>query len=126
MRTILVIDDHVPTLITLCLILRTKDYIALPAENAEQAQEKFAANVVDLVIVDHVLPGITGSELAGRFKRVKNVPVLMLTGGLGLREKPGSVDLLFVKPCSVPVLLEGVESLFAKQPDYISRCAEVA
>ena len=37
MRTILVIDDHVVTLWTLCLILKGEGYEALPAKNADQA-----------------------------------------------------------------------------------------
>ncbi len=41
MRTILVIDDHVATLETICLILQRRGYITLPAVNADQAQEHF-------------------------------------------------------------------------------------
>jgi DNA-binding response OmpR family regulator len=48
---------------------------------------------VDLVIVDHSLPGITGSELAKRLKEIKNVSVLMLSGNADLLEKPDSVDV---------------------------------
>jgi CheY-like chemotaxis protein len=111
MRTILVIDDHIPTLESLCLVLSGRNYRTLPAENAAQASAMFAANEVDLVIVDHGLPGVSGSELADPFKRLRLVPVLMLSGSALLQARPDSVDLLLAKPCSVPELMEGIESL---------------
>jgi DNA-binding response OmpR family regulator len=122
MRTILVIDDHVATLKTICLVLKQQGYEALPAENANQAQEHFFGNKVDLVIVDHGLPGITGAELAKRLKEIKSVFVLMLSGNSELLEKPDSVDVLLPKPIPVPTLLAEIEGLFARgTPDVIAR-----
>ncbi len=115
MRTILVIDDHAVTLWTICLILKGEGYEALPAENADQAQEHFFGNKVDLVIVDHGLPGVTGAELAKRLKEAKDVPVLMLSGNTELREKPESVDLLLPKPIIVPILLAEIRNLFSSR-----------
>jgi DNA-binding response OmpR family regulator len=114
MKTILVIDDHTVTLETICLILKKQGYEALAAKNANEAQEHFFENNVDLVIVDHGLPGITGSELAKRLKEAKQVLVLMLSGNAELVDKPESVDVLLPKPVSVPILLATIEGLFAK------------
>lgn len=114
MRTILVIEDHVITLETICLILKKQGYQTLAAKNAQQAQAHFFDNKVDLVIVDHGLPGITGSELATRLKEAKKVLVLMLSGDAELEGKPASVDVLLPKPVSVPILLATIEGLFAK------------
>jgi DNA-binding response OmpR family regulator len=113
MQTILVIDDHVATLETTCLILKGRGYVTLRAANAEQAQEHFLGNKVDLVIVDHGLPGITGAELAKHLKAAKNVLVLMLSGNTELLGKPDSVDLSLPKPISVPILLAEIKKLFA-------------
>ena len=117
MRTILVIDDHFVTLETICLILRKEGYKTLAAKNAQEAQEHFFGNEVDLVIVDHGLPGITGSELAKRLKEIKNVSVLMLSGNTDLQEKPQSVDALLPKPVSVPILLAEIKRLTAGAAD---------
>lgn len=113
MLTILVIDDHLVTLETICLILKKEGYITFAAKNAQEAQEHFFGNEVDLVIVDHGLPGITGSELAKRFKEARKVSVLMLSGNTDLVEKPESVDVLLPKPISVPILLAEIKALFA-------------
>lgn len=112
MRTVLIVDDHTATLETLCLILKRKGYVTLCAANAEQAQEHFFGNKVDLVILDHGLPRITGAELAKRFKAAKSVSVLMLSGNPALLVKPDSVDVLLPKPISVPILLSKIEELF--------------
>jgi DNA-binding response OmpR family regulator len=113
MRTILVIDDHVATLDTLCLILVASGYVALKARNSEQAERQFIDNDVDLVIVDHGLPGISGSDVAQRLKNIKSVLVLMLSGNPELKGKPDSVDLLLAKPQSVPHLLASITGMFA-------------
>jgi len=117
MRTILVIDDHFVTLETICMILKKEGYKTCAARNAQEAQEHFFGNEVDLVIVDHGLPGITGSELAKRFKEIRNVSVLMLSGNTDLLEKPASVDALLPKPVSVPILLAEITRLISGTAD---------
>lgn len=112
MHTILVIDDHLPTSTTLCIILSRNGYRALEAANAEQAERKFRSNPIDMLLVDHGLPGITGSELAARLRRIRNVPVLMLSGNPELKEIPAYVDLLLPKPYPVHDLLVAIEQLF--------------
>jgi len=114
MRTILVIDDHVATLETLCLILNANKYHVLSAANAPQAETQFAAVHIDLVIVDHGLPGVTGDQLARKFKAAKSVLVIMLSGNPELVGKPDSVDLLLAKPISVPHLLAEIDGLMAQ------------
>jgi DNA-binding response OmpR family regulator len=106
MRTILCVDDHRATLSTLALILRNEGYRCLKAENSEEADRRFAANSVDLVIVDHGLPGITGDKLAAHLKKIRPVHVLMLSGSVDLDTLPTSVDLLMIKP-QYPVDLFG-------------------
>jgi DNA-binding response OmpR family regulator len=112
MRTILVIDDHVPTLTTLCMILSGNGYRALDAANAEQAERKFRGNPIDMVIVDHGLPGVTGAELAGILKRIRPVQVIMLSGNPDLKAEPMNVDLLLPKPQQIPALLAAMQGLF--------------
>jgi len=113
MRTILVIDDHVSTCSTLCLILKGFGYIAVGATNAADAEREFRQHAVDLVLVDHGLAGITGAELTTQLKAIRNVRVLMMSGNPELKEKPASVDLLLPKPQLVPELMAAIASLVA-------------
>jgi len=111
MRTILVIDDYLPNLSTLSLILTASGYRTLEAENAEQAEQKFRDNLVDVVLVDHGLPGMNGSEVAQHLKLIRKVLVVMLTGNPELKGVPESVDLLLTKPQEIPALLESLDRL---------------
>lgn len=113
MRTILVIDDDVLILETLCMILKENGYRAIGAENSQQAEHQFGQQHVDLIIVDHGLPATTGSELAKKLKDTKHVLVLMLSGSAELVGTPEGVDLLLPKPCPIPNLLAGIDELFA-------------
>jgi DNA-binding response OmpR family regulator len=112
MHTILVIDDDLIILQTLCMILNENAYRAIGAENSQQAEHQFANNIVDLIIVDHG-PAGSGSELAKQFKETKPVLALMLSGSAELGGTPAAVDLLLPKPCAIPDLLAGIEGLFA-------------
>ena len=113
MRTILVIEDYIPTLTTLCLILNANGYRALAAENAQEAEEKFRSNPIDVVLVDHGLPGVNGSELAGQLKAIRDVAVVMLSGNPALKETPVYVDVLLPKPQEIPRLLAAMDQLLA-------------
>ena len=99
------------------LILKKEGYKTFAAKHAQEAQEHFFGNEVDLVVVDHGLPGISGSDLARRLKEIKNVSVLMLSGDSDLLEKPESVDALLPKPVSVPILLAEIKRLTSEAAD---------
>ena len=113
MRTILVVDDHIPTLHTLFLILEAHDFNVLSASDAREAQNAFSVCEVDMVILDHGLPGISGADLAAQFKATKDVLIIMLSGNPELPGRPESVDLLLAKPISVPQLLVEIDGLFS-------------
>jgi DNA-binding response OmpR family regulator len=115
MRTILIIEDYLPSLTTLCMILNANGYRALAAEDAEEAERKFRNNPIDVVLVDHGLPGVNGSELAAQLKRIRKVSVVMLSGNPELQETPANVDLLLPKPQEIPSLLAAMEKLFADE-----------
>jgi two-component system, OmpR family, phosphate regulon response regulator PhoB len=111
MNTILCVDDHTPTVQSLCLILQFAGYKCFIAQTAEDATRVFTDNNVDLVIVDHGLGDITGIELAARLKSLKSTRVLMLTGNSAIETTPPSVDLLVLKPYPPKDLLESVHNL---------------
>jgi DNA-binding response OmpR family regulator len=116
MRTILCIDDQRATLWTLSLILRNAGYRCITAENHEEADRRFAGNAVDLVILDHGLPGISGDKLAAHLKKIRPVHVLMLSGPVELDALPASVDLLMIKPQAPVVLFAAIRKLLDSVP----------
>jgi DNA-binding response OmpR family regulator len=111
MRTILCVDDHHATLLSLSLILQAQGYRCITAENADEADRSFAAEHIDLVIVDYGLPDVDGATLATQLKSKRPTKVLMLSGNAELNEKPESVDMLLPKPQHPTGLIAAVSSL---------------
>jgi DNA-binding response OmpR family regulator len=112
-QKILCIDDHRATALTLAMIFRGAGYCCITAANFEQAVHAFSTEHIDLVIVDHGLPGVNGNELAAHLKKIRPVQVLMLSGSPDLHSKPASVDLLLPKPIAPEELLKAVAHLLA-------------
>ena len=74
---ILIVDDeqHIVSLVS--MTLRRFGYEVLTADNGPRALELAAAFKIDMMVVDHSMPGMTGDELAQRVNG--QMPVLMVT-----------------------------------------------
>jgi DNA-binding response OmpR family regulator len=51
----------------------------IPARDGEEALERFAAETVDLVVLDVMLPKLDGIEVCKRLRAESTVPIIMLT-----------------------------------------------
>jgi DNA-binding response OmpR family regulator len=111
---ILVVDDH-PSLCELLEHVLSKEGAQVSvALTGEEALEKFPAVDPDVVILDIMMPGMSGFEVCTEMLRVTNVPIIMLTAlggedatvrGLGC----GAIDYV-TKPFSVRVLVARVQA----------------
>ena len=110
MHTILCVDEHRATLLTLSLIFRGAGYRCITAFNFAEAERAFAADHIDLVVLDQGW-GISGTELAAHLRKIRTVAILMLSGSIELDVVPGSVDLLLPKPRPPEELLKAVAVL---------------
>jgi two-component system phosphate regulon response regulator PhoB len=80
--TILVVEDEPAIQELIAYTLRQAGYQPLRADNAEQALVLVANALPDLVLLDWMLPGLSGIEFARRLradKRTRTVPIIMLT-----------------------------------------------
>ncbi|MFN7278193.1 MAG: response regulator, partial [Betaproteobacteria bacterium] len=80
--TILVVGDEPAIQELISYNLEQAGHRPLLAENAEQAFELVQNALPDLILLDWMLPGITGVELARRLradKRTRAIPIIMLT-----------------------------------------------
>ena len=73
MRKILCIDDHRATVTYFAQVFRGAGYCCIAAENFDQAEHAFSTENIDLVVVDHGLPGVNGAELAAHLKKIRPV-----------------------------------------------------
>lgn len=81
-RTILIVDDEEPIRDMLRLALEMADYTCLEADNAQSAHSLIIDHKPDLILLDWMLPGTSGIELARRLKKdelTASIPIVMLT-----------------------------------------------
>src|SRR5688500_3597767 len=81
-RTVLVVDDEKDLVDLITYNLTRNGYDVLVAYNGNEALEVAQRETPDLVVLDLMLPGIDGTEVARRLKsdaRTAHVPIVMLT-----------------------------------------------
>ena len=76
---ILVIDDDDRLRELLIKFLSDNQFMVSGARNAADARERLASLEFDLIVLDLMMPGESGLEFAGDFRKTSNVPILMLT-----------------------------------------------
>jgi len=80
--TVLIVDDEPVNLLVLRTFLNRNGYSILEAQNGPEALEKVGQNVVDLVILDIMMPGMSGFEVCAKIRErftPARLPVLLLT-----------------------------------------------
>jgi len=82
-KKVLVVDDEVKILEVIKSFLESKDYLVFTAEKGEDALSVFEKENIAFVILDLMLPDLTGEEICSRLRRTSRVPILMLTAKVG-------------------------------------------
>jgi CheY-like chemotaxis protein len=89
MATILVVDDE-PIVLALCQrILTLGGYIVLPMSSPEEALKFFRTRqspTIDLALLDVMMPGMNGIELANQIRSGNPTLKIVLMSGFGPRE----------------------------------------
>ncbi|MFP5336222.1 MAG: response regulator [Actinomycetes bacterium] len=79
MTRILVVEDEESFSDPLSYLLRKEGYEVAVAETGTDALDDFERNGADLVLLDLMLPGVSGTEVCRQLRARSNVPVIMLT-----------------------------------------------
>src|SRR3546814_835842 len=80
-KRILIVDDEPAIREMVAFALRKGEYEPAHAGDAREAQESIANRVPDLILLDWMLPGTSGLELARRWRReepTREIPIIML------------------------------------------------
>jgi two-component system phosphate regulon response regulator PhoB len=81
-KTVLLVEDEAPIRDMIAVALERADYRVLEADNVQDAHAMVVDHCPDLVLLDWMLPGASGIELARRLKRdtaTAELPIIMLT-----------------------------------------------
>ena len=111
---VLCVDDELIGLQVRKILLERAGYRVLTAPDGAAGLEVFAAQPVEVVVLDYSMPGMDGGEVATRMRQLKpEVPILLLSAYIGLPPEVISVvDLYMIKGEGPPLLLQKLSSLF--------------
>src|SRR6266404_6212244 len=118
---ILIVDDESAIRQMVCLALTQAGYRCIEAADTNEAQAKIIAEPPDLILLDWMLPGISGVEYARRLRREKltqGLPVIMLTARTEEEDKvrgfDSGADDYITKPFSTRELLARIKALLRR------------
>jgi DNA-binding response OmpR family regulator len=119
---ILIVEDDPINLKLINVILSSSGYKIFDSEKAGTAIEKIKNEKPDLILLDLVLPDMSGTDLATKLKKdesTSKIPIIAITGfpdRFGHKELVHSgFDAYLVKPINTRVLLNMVEGLLPPQ-----------
>jgi signal transduction histidine kinase len=115
---VLVVDDDPMVLSGTVAMLEDLGHSPCEAESAEAALEMLGADPdVDLVLTDHAMPGMTGTELAARIRRDwSELPVIIATGYADLPAEADAKLPRLSKPYRQQELAEILERVIGNRP----------
>ena len=120
-NTVLLVEDETDIREMLSFSLERAGFEVVSAETAEQALEVLDGPLPALVIIDWMLPGMSGVELARRLRRdalTKDIPTLMLTArgeeADKLKSFDAGIDDYVTKPFSPRELIARIKALLRR------------
>ena len=79
MTQILIVEDEASFHEALAFLLGKEGFQTIVAENGREALEKFAEYGADLILLDLMIPEISGIEVCRSIRATSHVPIIMLT-----------------------------------------------
>lgn len=114
MKAILIIDDEKNVITSFKKIMSQEGYGVLMAQNAEEGLRMVRENVLDLLIMDIRMPGLSGLEAFSKFKDIDpKLPIIIMTA-YGTTESAieamrlGAYDYI-TKPLDIPQMKRLIE-----------------
>ncbi len=86
---ILVLDDDPDIRMMIKIILEYHNYSVVVAERAEKAEELLRTDAFDLLIMDMLLSGASGTDICSEFKKdatLGHIPIIMISAHPNARE----------------------------------------
>lgn len=123
-KTILLVDDEPKIVEAVEAYLKSGGYIVHTAYDGRVAMEKFSTIRPDMVLLDLMLPYLSGEEICQQIRRQSRIPIIMLTAKVQEDDKINGLNLgaddYMTKPFSPRELVARVNSLFRRCSDGIS------
>jgi DNA-binding response OmpR family regulator len=122
-QNILVVDDETKLIEVVRSYLESRGFTVFGAENTERAFEIFERENVDLILLDLMLPGMSGEDFCAAIRKKSYVPIIMLTAKVEeedmLKGLSVGADDYITKPFSLKALLARVEAALRRSEKYV-------
>jgi two-component system response regulator RegX3 len=119
MTKILIVEDEESLLDPLELLLTKEGFSIETARDGREALEKFAKTNPDLILLDLMLPEISGTEVCRQIRVKSQVPIIMLTAKDTEVDKVVGLELgaddYVVKPYSKAELVARIKAVLRRQ-----------
>lgn len=114
-KRILLVDDERFVRESIGRLLSKDEHTVVEANNGAEALSLFTSGQFDLVITDHEIPFMKGSELATRIKQLAPCqPILMITGHEVTPSPDNPVDAVLNKPFNLSQLRKAIAELLSE------------
>lgn len=118
MTRVLVVEDEQGLREPLVYMLEKEGYEVVAVEDGLAALEAFKKNEPDILLLDLMLPGISGNEVCRVIRQTSNVPVIMLTAKDGEIDKVVGLEIgaddYVTKPYSTRELLARMKAVLRR------------
>lgn len=118
---VLVVEDEDAIREMLSMVLEQAEFVVHAAADSRQAQTVLAEHIPDLILLDWMLPGLSGVEWARRIKKDKSysdIPIIMLTARGEEEDKIRGLDVgaddYITKPFSPRELVARIKAVLRR------------
>lgn len=115
MTNILIIEDEESIRESLAFLLDREGFSVESADNGQIGIEKFESGAADLILLDLMLPEMSGTDICRHIRSKSNVPIIMLTAKDSEIDKVVGLELgaddYVTKPFSTPELIARIKAV---------------
>lgn len=119
---ILVVEDDADINGLLCNILKKEEYNVRSAYSGTEAKMCMEHYDYDLIILDLMLPGVTGEELIEEIRKIKNMPIIVISAKITQEDKINVLKLgaddYITKPFDIYEVIARVQAQLRRYKDF--------
>ncbi|CAB0491426.1 DNA-binding response regulator [Corynebacterium diphtheriae] len=129
MTSILLVEDEESLADPLAFLLRKEGFDVVIAGDGPSALVEFDRNAIDIVLLDLMLPGMSGTDVCKRLRAVSSVPVIMVTARDSEIDKVVGLELgaddYVTKPYSSRELIARIRAVLRRGGETIEESDEI-
>lgn len=118
MSRILIVDDEVKICEFIKACLESQNYLIDVAYTGKHALNLYEANTYDLIILDRMLPDLSGGEICRQIRMGSEIPIIMLTAKIEDEDRIEGFELgcddYICKPFNVMELLYRIKAILKR------------